>query len=75
MGAGVSKDEKTKIFERFYRVDKARSRTLETATSSAGLGLSIAHRIAEVHRENNRACIFKQRRKHFRRYFTGKYTA
>ena len=49
-GAGIPPDEQAKIFERFYRVDLARSRTTETATSGAGLGLSIAVWIAEIHR-------------------------
>ncbi len=49
-GAGISKDEQTKIFERFYRSDKARSRSAEdTMTSGAGLGLAIAQWIASLH--------------------------
>ena len=48
-GAGIPPGEQTKIFERFYRADKARSRTSETGTSGAGLGLSIAAWIAEIH--------------------------
>ena len=48
-GIGIPKEEKEKIFERFYRVDKARSRADETATSGAGLGLSIARWIAKIH--------------------------
>ena len=49
-GAGIPPDEQTKIFERFYRADLARSRTSDTATSGAGLGLSIAGWIAEIHK-------------------------
>ena len=48
-GLKIAENEQSKIFERFYRVDKARSRSEETNTSGAGLGLSIAKWIAEIH--------------------------
>lgn len=48
-GPPIEGDAAEHIFERFYRVDRARSREADSATGGAGLGLPIARWVAEAH--------------------------
>lgn len=44
-GQGIPQEQRERVFERFFRVDRARSRSIE----GVGLGLSLAREIAVAH--------------------------
>mgnify|MGYP003342058607 FL=1 len=46
LGPGLTPEQQSKVFERFYRVDQARTRN---GSEGSGLGLSIVQAIMEAH--------------------------
>jgi heavy metal sensor kinase len=48
-GPGIPAEARSRVFERFFRVDSARSRAESSLTSGAGLGLAISRSIIEMH--------------------------
>jgi two-component system OmpR family sensor kinase len=48
-GPGLTPDQKTHVFERFYRADEARTRRTDRAATGTGLGLAIVAAIVREH--------------------------
>ena len=45
-GLGISQEDQERVFERFYKADKSRTRS----NGGSGLGLSIAKKIMDMHK-------------------------
>jgi two-component system OmpR family sensor kinase len=48
-GPGLSPEQREHVFERFYRVDEARTRRTDSAATGTGLGLAIVAAIVRAH--------------------------
>ncbi|HET6512886.1 MAG TPA: HAMP domain-containing sensor histidine kinase, partial [Candidatus Kapabacteria bacterium] len=48
-GAGIGEDDLTRVFQRFYRTDEARTGPSDDSDRSLGLGLAIVKSIVEAH--------------------------